>query len=79
MVAYVICVVSAGACLLLPLVAGINPQLCMCLASTKHEEALQQRCLLCFSTQPCQGGSAHSCTSSTATLLHKCSHVPAPA
>jgi hypothetical protein len=39
------------------------------MASTKHEEALQQRCLLCFSTQPCQEGSADSCTSCIATLL----------
>jgi hypothetical protein len=30
---------------------------------TKHEGALQQGCLPCFSTQPCQEGSAYSCTS----------------
>jgi hypothetical protein len=70
---------ACGACLLLPVAAAdcrpeVPSSACHPAAShsawwgdpwhpTKHEGAPQQRCLLCFSTQPCQGGPAYSCTS----------------
>jgi hypothetical protein len=75
---FVLCAPGAWL-LLLPFVAGHPPSPVICMASTKFEEALQQRCLPCFSTQPCQEGSAYSCASCIATWLPQCSRVPAPA